>query len=57
MKGRPMFSGQKTYIVGAVALITAVAGYMTGDLTLAEALQAGFTAVMAATIRHGISTK
>ena len=49
-----MLSGQKTYIVAAVAVITAVAAWLTGDATLAETIQLGVTAILGATIRNGI---
>jgi len=49
-----MLSGKKTYITAIVAIITAIASYLTGDATLAEALQLGFTAILGATVRNGI---
>jgi len=49
-----MFKGYKTYITTAVAVITAVAGYLVGDISVAEAAQLVLTAVLGATIRHGI---
>lgn len=49
-------AGYKTYIVAAVAVITAVAGYLTGELSAVAAGQAVLTAVLGATIRHGVST-
>ena len=49
-----MFKGYKTYITAAVAVITAVAGYLVGDISVAEAAQLVLTAVLGATIRHGI---
>lgn len=51
-----MFSGYKTYIVAALAVIGAAAGYLDGDLTLAAAGQAALTALLGMTIRHGITT-
>lgn len=50
-----MFKGKKTYITAAVAVITAVAAYLTGDATIAESAQLAFTAILGATIRHGVA--
>jgi hypothetical protein len=49
-------AGYKTYIVAGVAVITAVAGYLTGELSAVAAGQAVLTAVLGATIRHGVTT-
>jgi len=51
-----MLKGYKTYIVAGLALLGAVAGYLTGDLSLADAAQAGLTAVLGATIRSGVKS-
>jgi hypothetical protein len=51
-----MFKGYKTYITAAVAIIGAVAGYLTGDLTIAGALSVIVPAVLGATIRDGINS-
>lgn len=51
-----MLKGYKTYIAAALGIITAAAAYLTGDATLGEALELGFGAVMAATIRSGIKS-
>lgn len=50
-----MFAGYKTYIVAAVSVLTAVAAYLVGDLSLAAAVQTVITAVLAATLRHGVA--
>tara|TARA_R110000822_G_scaffold18434_3_gene60942 strand:- start:619 stop:777 length:159 start_codon:yes stop_codon:yes gene_type:complete len=47
--------GKKTYIVAVIAVLTAIASYLTGDLTIPQAGQAILTAVLGATLRHGIS--
>ena len=52
-----MLAGYKTYIIGGLAIIGAVAGYLVGDLSMADAIQAAVTAAMGMTIRHGIATK
>lgn len=57
MKGYQMFSGYKTYIVAAVAILTAVGAYLVGDLPIADAAQAVLTAILAATIRNGVAAK
>lgn len=49
-----MLKGYKTYVVAAVAVIGAVASYLTGDLTLQAALQLIVPAVLSATVRHGV---
>lgn len=50
-----MLKGYKTYIVAGVAVISAVAGYLVGDLTLAEAAQLVVTAAIGATVRAGVA--
>lgn len=49
-----MFKGYKTYITAGVAVITAVAAYLTGDADLMQTANLVFTALMAAFIRHGV---
>jgi hypothetical protein len=49
-----MLAGYKTYIAGAVAIITAVAGYLTGELMLPNVIQVVVTAVLAMTVRNAI---
>ena len=50
-----MFAGKKTYITAAVAVITAMAGYLTGEATVAQTAQLVFSALFATFIRNGIS--
>ena len=52
-----LLKGYKTYIVAGVAVIGAVASYLTGDLGLADAIQLAVTAVLGATIRSGVANK
>lgn len=52
-----MFKDKKTYIVAGIAVITAIGAYLTGDATLAEAIQLAITAILAATIRSGITSE
>lgn len=49
-----MLKGYKTYITGGLAVLGAVAGYLTGDLALADAVQIGVTAVLGMTVRNAI---
>lgn len=51
------FQGKKTYITAGLAVLGAIASYLTGDLALAEASQLILTAVLGATLRNGIATK
>jgi hypothetical protein len=49
-------SGYKTYIVGTMAILGAIASYLTGDTTLAESVQLAVTGLVSMTIRAGIKT-
>ena len=49
--------GKKTYVVAAVAVVTAVGAYLTGEADLATMVETCFGAVMAMTIRSGIKTE
>lgn len=51
-----ILSGYKTYIAGVIAILTAVGGYLTGDMATGAAIQTGVTAVLGMTLRNGIST-
>lgn len=51
-----MFKGYKTYIVATVAVIGAIAGFLVGDVAMADAIQLVVTAVLGATIRSGVNT-
>ena len=51
-----MLKGYKTYVTAAVAVITAVSLYLVGDASVMETAQAVFTAILAATIRHGVAS-
>lgn len=53
--GGGLLAGKKSYIVSAVLVVTAVAGYLTGEYTLAELVtQLGQGGGLAA-LRAGIS--
>jgi hypothetical protein len=49
-----MLKGYKTYITAGVAIVVAVAEYLTGDATLADTANLTFTALLAAFVRNGI---
>lgn len=49
-----MFAGYKTYITAGVAVISAVAAYLTGDATIMQTAQLVFTALLGAFVRNGI---
>lgn len=49
-----MLSGYKTYIVAGVTIISAVASYLVGDISIADASQLVLTAVLGATLRNGM---
>ena len=49
-----MFKGQKTYITAGIAIISAIAAYLVGDASVADTAQIVLTAVLGATIRHGV---
>lgn len=52
-----MLSGYKTYIVAGVAILTAIAAYLVGDLSISDTAQTVLTAVLGATIRAGVAAK
>jgi len=49
-----MLKGKKTYVTAVLAVITAVAAYLTGDASVAQTGQLVFSALFAAFIRNGI---
>lgn len=49
-------SGWKTYLTAAAAIITAIAGYASGAITLPDLVAAIFVAIGTMTIRHAITT-
>ena len=52
-----MLKEKKTYVVAAVAIITALGSYLTGDLSLTDTLQIALTAILGATLRNGIKSE
>lgn len=49
-------NGKKTYAVAALSIFGALAAAISGQLSYPEAAQLIVTAVMGATIRHGVAT-
>lgn len=52
-----MFAGYKTYITAGLAVLGAVAAYLTGEATAFEAAQLAATAVLAAFLRMGVHSE
>jgi hypothetical protein len=50
-----MLSGYKTYITAILAILGAVGGYLTGDLSIAAAAPIVVQAILGMTIRNAIS--
>lgn len=50
-----MLAGYKTYITAALAVLSAVAAYLTGDADLMQTANLVFTALLAAFVRSGIA--
>lgn len=51
-----MLNGYKTYIAGAVTLLGALGGFLTGSLTPVDAVNVVVPAILAMTLRNGIAT-
>lgn len=49
-----MLAGKKTYIVGGLGIVSALASYLVGDVDAAQAAQLALTAVLSMTLRHGL---
>jgi hypothetical protein len=47
-------AGKKTYVVAALAVLGALAAYLTGDLAATDAGKVALDAILAACIRNGI---
>ena len=50
-----MLAGKKTYITAALAVLTAVGAYLTGDATIMQTAQLVFTALIGAFVRNGVA--
>lgn len=51
-----MLNGYKTYITGAVTLLGVLGGFLTGSLTPLDAINLAVPAILAMTVRNGISS-
>lgn len=49
-----MLKGYKTYIVGGLAVLGALASFLVGDIAAADAIQLALTAILGATVRNAI---
>lgn len=49
-----MLQGKKTYIVAFGAVVAAVVAFLTGEMTLAEAVNSGLVGAGLATLRAGV---
>lgn len=52
-----MLKGYRTYIIGGVTILGAVASYLVGDTDLANTIQLCVTAALSMTVRAGIAGK
>lgn len=52
-----ILDGKKTYIVGLGIILMAIGGFLSGDLTLAQAITSGLVGFGFGAVRHGISQK
>lgn len=50
-----MLAGYKTYITAGLAVLTALAAYLTGEATIIETAQLIFTALIGAFVRNGVA--
>jgi hypothetical protein len=50
-------AGYRTYIIAAVAVITAIGSFLAGDVTLADAIQNALLGAGLATLRAGVAGK
>lgn len=55
MKTQGILSGYKTYITVALGIAGTIAGYLTGDVSLADAFQSAMTLLSTAFIRNGVA--
>ncbi len=51
-----MLQGKKTYSIVVAGILAAIAGYLSGELTVAQLVEAVLIALGFATLRHGVST-
>lgn len=51
-----MLEGKKTYLVAAIAVLSAVSGFLYEGMTLGEAVMLALTGAGFATVRRGMKT-
>lgn len=51
-----MLAGYRTYIIAIGAIVAAAVAYLTGELTLAEAVNSGLIGAGLGTLRAGVKT-
>lgn len=49
-------TGKKTYFVAVASVLGAIAGVLSGQIAVPDAAQLIVTAVLGATIRHGVQS-
>jgi hypothetical protein len=57
IKGKIMFKGlqgKRTYIIAVGAVVSAIVAFLTGEMTLSEAVNAGLVGAGLATLRAGV---
>lgn len=52
-----MLKGKKTYVTGILGVFGAIGFYLTGDMSLADAINTGITSILGMTIRAGVTTE
>lgn len=52
-----ILQGKKTYSLVVAGILAAIAGYLGGDLDVAQTVEAILIALGFATVRHGIKTE
>lgn len=50
-------AGKKTYVTGALVILGAIGGLLTGEATLTQAFQVIGSALLAMFVRNGITTE
>lgn len=51
---KTMLKGKKTYVTGTLAILTAIAAYLTGDASIMDTVQLCVTAALGMTVRNAI---
>jgi hypothetical protein len=57
LKLKGMLAGYKTYIAGTLSVLTAIGAYLSGDISLIDAINVIIPAVMGMTVRSAIAKK